>query len=473
MYERLPSPYGLARYGVAPDHPEVKNCQHKFDELAADPRFSFFGNVAVGPAHPAPSPSPDAPAPALLSPYTYPHAQRVPLPALLAHYHSTVLTYGSSLSNPLSIPGSSGSPSALDNVVPALAFVSWYNGHPAFADLNPDLSARAVEIIGQGNVALDVARILLSDPDALAATDMPTPVVDALRCSAVRHVRAVGRRGPGQVAFTTKEFREMTRLGVRYPGIDAGLLAAAHDMVGHERVRRRLLDLMSKPVEAAPEGSHGHGKTFELAFLRSPTAFRARGARPGRVDEVEYAVNALARPPPPGPAPPASQATAVPHPDAKAVMTAEREAVRAQLLIESVGYRSEALGNVPFDARRGRVRNEGGRVVDDDGQPVPGLYAAGWAARGPVGVIASTMADAFGLSAMLVADLAEPALARARTSSGEPAPGVPAEIARGQRDGTVIDMARWARIDAAEVERGRRAGKPREKFLRVEHMLEV
>ncbi|TXT12992.1 hypothetical protein VHUM_01393 [Vanrija humicola] len=447
MYERLPTPYGLARYGVAPDHPEVKNCQHKFDELATDPRFAFFGNVSVGEHNPAP-----------YAGYAYPHALHLPLDALAPHYNAVVFAYGASHSNPLSgVPGSSASDAPLPGVVPALALVSWYNGHPAYADLPVDLrQVRTVDVVGQGNVALDVARILLRPVDTLAGTDMPEHVLATLADSAVTTVRAVGRRGPAQVAFTTKEFREMVNLpDVAYAGVDAGLMQQAQELTKGDRMRTRMLALMAKPANA------GGSKTFELDFLLSPAAFLP-GAD-GRVAAATWDVNELV-----------FEGKA-----ASARRTGAQTTRETDMVVESVGYRSEPLGGLlPFDARRGRVVNAAGRVTADDGAAVPGAYVAGWAGRGPVGVIASTMQDAYALVEGILGDYVADDGPFVRRDAAAPIPltpegGRPDAVERGLKDGQVVPLAGWHAIDKAEQERAKGTGKEREKFRRVEDMLSV
>lgn len=354
MYDRLPTPYGLVRYGVAPDHPEVKNCQHKFDELASDSRFRFFGNVNVESPHTGQA--------AAFHEYTYPEAIKLPIAKLYPYYNTILLTYGASLSNALHIPGSTADPDGpLDNVFPALAFVSWYNGHPAYAHLKPNLDVDEATIVGHGNVAIDCARMLLKNPDAaveghhkLSETDVPEPVLERLRANKVRHVQAVGRRGPGQVAFTTKEFREMINLpGVEFQPVTGEIMEDAKAM-SQERMRKRLLDLMSKP------GKGTGNKRFSLGFLKSPQAFLGDDKK--AVRGVQWGINSLLSPTHlaatmPAEAPPTVQTVASP--------TGKTEASSTQLVIESVGYRSEPLGDVPFDEQRGRVLNEGGRVMRD------------------------------------------------------------------------------------------------------------
>ncbi|WVW87065.1 hypothetical protein I302_109122 [Kwoniella bestiolae CBS 10118] len=481
MYERLPTPYGLVRYGVAPDHPEVKNCQHKFDELSSDPRFKFFGNVLLS-SQPSSSTTTSTPSSAL-SPYTYPHSVRVSFDDILPYYSTLILTYGASLSNPLSsVNGSSSSSNPLENVLPALGFVSWYNSHPAFSELPINLKGiEEVSIVGQGNVALDVARILLKPIDQLEKTDLSNEVLDVLAQSTIRKVRVVGRRGPGQVAFTTKEFREMLQIpSLSYHGVEKALMEEAKAMVGNERMKKRLLGLMEKPTV-----NQDGDKVFELDFLKSPKEFVPS---PGthKVGEVEWNINQLLSSTPSTPTPPRSQDSAVPTPTGViARPTGETVRNRADMVVESVGYRSEPLSGeergegwvLPFDEKRGRVRNVSGRVVDEQGVVVPGIYAAGWAARGPVGVIASTMHDAYSLSDLLLDDhFSSPTSTSATPLNPNPEEGIPEALIRAQqRGGIVVDLEGWKRIDEAEKQRAKELGngKEREKFRRVEEMLAV
>lgn len=276
--------------------------------------------------------------------------------------------------------------------------MSWYNGHPAFAHLAPDLSQiKHVTVIGQGNVALDVARILLKDVDALSTTDLPEHVLAVLRASAVETVEVVGRRGPAQVAFTTKEFREMLALpGVRFEGpsatdLDEALAEVARIGGSEERMRKRLLGLMAKgSTPTSSDSTFRPRKTFKLSFLRSPKAFLhspdaeadiVGSARPP-VKRIQWALNALLPPPTHAPSSPADPPnTPTPsNPVSTAIPTGAEVTTTTDLVIESVGYRSEALqtkggkGQVWaegwFDDRKGRVRNVGGRVISADGEVV-------------------------------------------------------------------------------------------------------
>jgi len=289
---------------------------------------------------------------------------------LIPYYTTLLLSYGASLSNPLDIPGRD-----LEGVYQALALVGWYNGHPAFAALKVDLSKiKNVDVIGQGNVALDVARILLKNPTELDDTDLPTPILDVLHTSSVEKVAVVGRRGPAQVAFTTKELREMSNLsGVRFDGVKGGLMEQAKKDTEKDRVRKRLLALMEKP-----SGQEGKRK-FELDFLKSPTRLLP-SSNPQRVGGVEYGLNTLlpaASDPPSGSA--GTGATPTPlarSAGVKAMSTGETVKRSTDMVVESVGYRSEGLGSdiVPFDIGRGRVRNVGGRVTNEDGEVVCHLF---------------------------------------------------------------------------------------------------
>jgi adrenodoxin-NADP+ reductase len=286
-----------------------------------------------------------------------------------------LLTYGASLSNPLaSVAGSSSSSSPLGGVYPALALVGWYNGHPAFSHLSPDLSrVKRVSVIGHGNVALDVSRILLKDVAQLAQTDIPDEVLHVLSQSGVESVTATGRRGPGQVAFTTKEFREMLNLpAVSFEGLNGELVEQARGMVEGDRMKKRLLGLMEKSSATSAGGAK---KQFKLDFLKSPKAFHGEGEG-GRVGGVEWTINELlTSSPSTTPSPPASQVDSIPRASVVARPTAQTVSSPAEMVVESVGYRSEPLGigekwTLPFDFKRGRVQNVGGRIVDETGSAV-------------------------------------------------------------------------------------------------------
>lgn len=452
MYERLPTPFGLVRYGVAPDHPEVRNVENKFDEVARDPRFTFLGNVHVtGGADVPPS-----------------AAVPLPLSSLAPYYTHILFAYGASDARHLHIPGTG--PDGLEHIHTAFDFVQWYNGHPdAHTSGAPfprmrGTDLRHVAVVGAGNVALDVARILLrqcrSAPsdETLKHTDAPQPVLEHLRTWDVESVHLYARRGAAQLAFTNKELREMLSLShAPCQPLDPAHLEEAQaevrhsDSVSHQRAMTRLLKQLEKGSKTpyAPD----HKPRWGIQLLRSPKAFYGDK----RVTQAEWDVTEVR--------------------DGRAVTTGATETTPADLVLASVGYRSQPLAGtsslpVPFDPQRYIIPNERRRVVRD-GQPIPGMYVSGWLATGPVGILVSTMFDAFGVADEMLADWRAPH-GQARTlcaSAGEKDAlrGIP-EALRGQR---VVSYADWQRIDAAERERGQALGKPREKFLHVQDMLQV
>ncbi|KAI9841550.1 MAG: NADPH-adrenodoxin reductase [Thelocarpon superellum] len=431
MYERLPVPFGLVRFGVAPDHPKVKNCQDKFSEVAASPRFNFFGNVAVG--------------------------ETLSLSTLTPHYDAIVLAYGASEDRRLHVPGEE----TLRGIYSARAFVGWYNGLPEYADLRPDLEAgdEAV-VIGQGNVALDVARTLLTDVDRLRSSDMTTYAVEALSKSRVK-----------RAAFTIKEVRELLDLpSVGFHPIAPSILP--QDLSRLPRAAKRITQLLSRgartPLDAAP-------KTWELPFFLAPTAFVASPAHPDRLSGVHLEKMRLESADPLDPA-------------AKVQGTGEMVVLPASIAFRSIGYKSEALSGladlgVPFDERLGIIPNDAyGRVLAPAAGPgpmaarhVPGVYCAGWAKRGPTGVIASTMDDAFATAEVIAADWTADArflnAEEGRVSTGLGWDGVKDQAQKlGVRP---VSWADWQAIDAAERERGKHVGKEREKFTTTGEMLAV
>ncbi|GAA6013560.1 hypothetical protein JCM11491_002707 [Sporobolomyces phaffii] len=501
LFELLPTPFGLARFGVAPDHPEVKNCQHKFEETARDPRFRYFGNVQVCGTPPSSSSSTtttSSPSSSTVVPNLSPStlAVQVPLDDLRAHYDAVLLTYGASLDRPLGVPGEY----SLANVVSARNFVNWYNGHPHQHDPSGtapvDLSqVRHVTIVGQGNVALDVARVLLRPVDALREFDVPDSVLAALGRSAVERVEVVGRRGVAQLAATTKELRELLALErVAFdPPVDANLLGDAELAVAQmaqadARPKKRALGLLAKGSAATPAAAD---KSWSLEFLKSPKALLGASAAaasssssssssslesapvsfdslarpPERVGSIVYDVNELV------PGPPGSGSRPA---DVAARATGRTVRVETDAVFKSVGYRSIGLPGLPFDERKGVVRNVDGRVTDDEGNTVRGLYTSGWLARGPNGVIATTMFNAFATADLIASDLAS---SSSSSSAGPPRrrrrEDVDTMLERARGSKQVVTWAAWERIDQLERERGRARGKVREKMTTVEEMLRV
>ncbi|KAI9760377.1 MAG: hypothetical protein M4579_001673 [Chaenotheca gracillima] len=441
MYESLPVPFGLVRYGVAPDHPEVKNCQDKFSEVASSPRFNFIGNVSIG--------------------------SDIPLSALKSHYDAVVLAYGASKDRQLNIPGEN----KLRGIYSARAFVGWYNGLPEYADLQPDLGAgEEAVVIGHGNVALDVARILLTDVDALRKTDITAYALDALSRSKVKRVRVVGRRGPMQASFTVKEVRELMNLpSVGFTPLDSSLLP--EDPKSLPRVTRRLAQILAKGSSTDLDAAQ---KSWELRFLLTPKAFQSSPKDPNDLSSISFEQTAFT----------GSDPT---DPSAKVQGTSQTTELPASLAFRSIGYKSETLQGlselgIPFDDRLGIVPNDPhGRIITPNAGPGPqsaghvaGLYCAGWVKRGPTGVIASTMDDAFTTADVIAQDWHDQVLflndRPSEVNSGWD--GVREELG-GKLQRRYTSWEDWQQIDAAERERGRVKGKEREKFSTVEEMLNV
>lgn len=446
MYEQLPTPFGLVRYGVAPDHPEVKNCQDRFDEVAESDRFHFIGNIAVG--------------------------TDLPLTSLREHYHAILFAYGASEDKKLGIEGED-----LKGIYSARAFVGWYNGLPEYAELEPDLSrGREAVIIGQGNVAMDVARILLSGAEALKRTDITEYALEALAKSRIEAVHVVGRRGPAQAAFTIKEVRELLKLpGVGFLPVEK---VEGRDLLSPQkgkelpeslpRGKRRLLDLLKKGSQTPLAEAQ---KRWSLQFCASPKAFHGSKG----VESVSLMRNSFGDN---DPFDLSSRTSPVPSSD---------WSLPANVAFRSVGYKSSPLPGlssigVPFDADMGIIPNDvWGRVISPSQGPgsttaghVPGMYCAGWVKRGPTGVIATTMEDAFA-SADIVARDWEHGV-RFIDSGGQSVKkdGWGSLRKEAEKRGLRrVSWKDWKRIDEAERERGRRKGKERVKMKSVQEMLEV
>ncbi|XP_068007683.1 NADPH:adrenodoxin oxidoreductase, mitochondrial isoform X3 [Melanerpes formicivorus] len=423
IYEKLPVPFGLVRFGVAPDHPEVKNVTNSFTQTARSERCAYYGNVTVG--------------------------RDVTVPELQQAYHAVVLSYGAEDNRVLGIPGEN-----LPGVLSARAFVGWYNGLPENRHLKPDLSCETALILGHGNVALDIARILLAPLPLLRKTDITAGSLAALACSKVKRVWLVGRRGPLQVAFTIKELREMINLpGTRpvlSPADFTGLENAIKDA---PRPRKRLTELMiktalEKPVEKPVEVQAAAAREWGLKFQRSPQEVLP-SADGTRVRAVRMALTRLEGS----------------GDSAKAIPTGDVEDLECGLVLSSIGYRSLPLDPaVPFDAQRGVIPNTSGRV-----EGVPGLYCSGWVKRGPTGVIITTMNDSFDTAQSVLEDLQVGTL---DVSSSREGFGAVESILR-SRGVRPVSFSDWEKIDAAEVARGRAAGKPREKIVDPQEMLQL
>ncbi|RYP23931.1 hypothetical protein DL765_000817 [Monosporascus sp. GIB2] len=443
MFEALPVPFGLVRFGVAPDHPEVKNCQEKFEEVASSPNFTFIGNVSVG------------------NRGGHFDGCTVPVRSVMRHYDAVVFAYGASKDRRLGIPGESD----LRGIYSAREFVGWYNGLPEYADLDPDL-ARGDEavIIGQGNVALDVARMLLENVDVLRKSDITEAAIEKLLKSRIKRVHVVGRRGPMQAAFTIKEVRELMKLhGVGFHPMDMSLLP--DEISKLPRARRRLMEVMVKGSTTKVEDA---AASWSLDFCLSPTEFVGDADR--NVRSTIFERTSLAAPF---------------DPSSAVAGTGGRVEIPSSVVFRSIGYKSAALPGFPeagilFDDVKGIIRNDGlGRVLrapkdgdNAESQPsiLPGVYCAGWVKRGPTGVIASTMEDAFSTGDAIASDWNAGSLLHA----GESNSGW--DALRTEIDGhncRIIGWEDWHKIDKAEKERGLLLGKEREKFTSTSEMLSV
>lgn len=398
IIDRLPVPFGLIRSGVAPDHQSIKSVSRRYEAVAITENVRFVGNVTVG--------------------------KDVTIPELMALYDAVVLATGAPFDRPLEIPGAD-----LPGVTGSAAFVGWYNGHPDFAELNPPLDGPGAVVIGNGNVALDVARILAKTRGEFAGSDIVSPALAALTSSAIETITLLGRRGPHQIAMTPKELGELANLtraapvvdGADFPpDIDDALLEPGlRKSVAH--LRKFAAASVDKPVSiifdffAMPLRIEGDGRAERIVVERT------------RLDERGGAVG-----------------------------TGETYIIPASLIVSCIGYRTPKIEGVPYDDRAGRFANSEGRVL-------PGLYAVGWARRGPTGTIGTNRPDGFAIAEKIAED--------ASGGSGKAGrPGLDALLA--SRNVDVVTFRDWQKIDAAEIA-GARSDSPREKFTSVAGMLDA
>lgn len=414
MFDRLPAPYGLVRGGVAPDHPKIRSVTKVYEKIAADPNFSFWGNVRIG--------------------------SDLTLDTLRQHYDAIILAYGAETDRRLGIPGED-----LPGSHTATSFVGWYNGHPDYRDLEFDLSQESVAVIGLGNVAMDVARILAKTPDELKETDIAAHALEALAASKVKTIYVIGRRGPVQSAFTNAEIKEMGHLSTCEPVVSAAELELGEACIAEaseDQGAGRNLEILQEFAARTPDPAKPRRMIFK--FLRSPVELRGEG----RVEQMLLEKNVLEG------SEPFKQ---------KAVGTGEMEEIECGLVFRSIGYKGLPIPDVPFDDRRGVVPNELGRVIEN-GAPVPGLYTVGWIKRGPSGVIGTNKPDSLETVNQLLEDV--PNLPGCPEPTSEPLRA--ALQAKGVR---VVSFEDWKVIDAAELANGAAVGKPRERFTRTSEML--
>lgn len=412
LIDRLPTPWGLVRLGVAPDHPNIKAVSRAFERTAARPGFRFLGNVEVG--------------------RDVTHAELTEL------YGAVVYAFGAQTDRRLGIPGED-----LPGSWPATAFVAWYNGHPDFQELEFDLSHERAVVIGNGNVALDVARMLALTPDELAPTDTTDAAIEAINAAGVKEIVVVGRRGPVQAAWTPVEVGELGELAGADILVDPAELeldpASAAELEAAPQTVKRNVEHLREYATRAPEGK---ARAIRLRFLRSPVVILGEE----RVEAIELVRNELV--------------------DGRAVATGEREVLECGIVFRSVGYRGVPLDGAPFDDDACTVPNEEGRVVGEDGRPVPGVYCAGWIKRGPTGVIGTNKKDATETVELLLEDARAGRLGRGR-------PGETVDALLAERGVAVVTQAGWEAIDAAERAAGEPQGRPRVKLDGWDELLEA
>jgi ferredoxin--NADP+ reductase len=422
MFDRLPTPFGLVRAGVAPDHPKIKSVIRVYEKTAARDGFRFFGNVDVG--------------------------TEITLDELRERYHAVMFAYGTSVDRHLGIPGEDlpGSHSATE-------FVNWYNGHPDFAEREFDLTAKRAVVIGNGNVATDVARMLALPREELEVTDTADHAIEALANSGIEEIVILGRRGPAQAAFTNPEVRELGELTRADIVVDPDeveldeLSRAWVDSEDCEPTNRRNVEIFTEFAQREPEGKD---QRVILRFLRSPIEIQGDG----RVERIVVGRNELAQ-----------ENGAIRPRD-----TGDRETIECGLVFRSIGYKGVPIPGVPFDERAGVIPNEGGRVIDpENGEQVPGLYAVGWIKRGPSGVIGTNKKDATETATNVLADLEAGKVPDAPLAGDRDA--TPSLLA--ERAPDHVTYSGWEAIDAAEVERGKPLGRPRVKFCRTEELVEA
>ena len=383
MIERLPTPWGLVRSGVAPDHPKIKTVAKVFEKVANEPNFRLFANVELG--------------------------TDLTIEQLKEMYDAVVIATGSALGKRLGIPGED-----LPGSMSAAAFVPWYNSHPDFKDEEIDLSCESAVVIGAGNVAMDVARMLALEPSELDSTDTADHAIDAFKGSAIRNVVISARRGPEHAAFTSPELRELPKLEHTNVIIEKSDIEAALTRVGEnpEKDMKSNLDAMLLIAEQEPTN---HARTMKFQFLATP--IEIKGAT--RVEEVVF----------------------------KRTGTDETFSVKCGLVITAIGYEAASLEGIPY---------EKGKVVNIDGRVQENLYVVGWAKRGPSGVIGTNKSDAADVMKLLVEDLKAPRNA-----------GDVSEIIAHNK---VVTQMHWQAINEAEIAAGEPVGKPRRKAVTREEL---
>ncbi|MBO6704116.1 MAG: FAD-dependent oxidoreductase [Pseudomonadales bacterium] len=419
MFDRLPTPFGLVRAGVAPDHQKDKSVQRAYDKSAQLPNFRFYGNVEYG--------------------------TDLHMDDLKKHYHQVMFSTGAPFDRNLGVPGED-----LAGSFSATEFVAWYNGHPDFKDRQFDLSQESVAVVGIGNVAMDVARILCKTHEELAVTDIADHALEALKNSNVKNVYILGRRGPAQAAFTPPEIREMGEFAdadVTVLSDEAVVDEASAVLIADDKNAQKNVGFIQEYAERPIEGK---SKLLTIRFLVSPTELIGED---GKVSAIRLVKNEL---------------VAGDDGSIRPKATDQEETIPVGLVFRSVGYKGLPLPNVPYHESWGTILNEAGRVVDDSGAQVTGLYTAGWIKRGPSGVIGTNKTCAQETVGCMVEDLTSGNMNHPEDASIE---GAAALIASRTQD--AISYSEWSRIDEAELAKGEAQGRPRVKFTEISEMLDV
>lgn len=416
VFDHLPAPYGLVRYGVAPDHLKIKNVIKIYEKTAAHEAFSFLGNVTVG--------------------------RDISVEELRQFYDAIIFACGAQTDRRLGIPGEN-----LLGSYTATEFVAWYSGHPEYRERQFDLSHETAVVVGQGNVAMDVVRILCKTSEELKNTDITSYAWEALSKSKIKTVHLIGRRGPVQAAFTPAEMKEMGELLDCDPIVDPKDLELNPESQKeledkNAAIRKKNLEILK---EYAKRPASTKNRKFIVHFFKRPQELQGKA----RVEKVVLEKNKLT-------GPVGAQ---------QAVGTGATEEIACGIFFRSVGYRGVPIAGVPFDEKKGIFPNVEGRITQNT-KVVPGLYAAGWIKRGPSGVIGTNKLDSEETVKNLLADLA--------TLSACSQPDTQAVLNfLKSKNVKVINFADWKKIDAAEIARGKALGKPREKFVKIDEMLEV
>ena len=400
VFDMLPVPFGLIRTGVAPDHQSIKGVSRRYEKTAIGDTVRFVGNIAIG--------------------------RDVSIEELQSLYDAVILATGAPKDRLLRIDGSDA-----ENVIGSAAFVGWYNGHPEFANLNPDLSGRHAVVVGMGNVALDVARILSKTEDEFAGSDIVTHALDALRNSSLESVTILGRRGPHQIMMTPKELGELMQLERASPQVESADLPPLDDDAVLEPGMRKSVTLL-REFAAIPPNIHGEKPiAIEFDFFASPKAIDVTDGRATGVVVERTVVEA-----------------------GRAIGTGETYRIPADIVITCIGYETSPIEGVPFDERAGRFANDQGRIL-------PGLYCVGWAKRGPSGTIGTNRPDGYSVIDIVDEDIGSGHRRRGREGFDDLA---------AERRLDIVTFRDWQKIEEAEIAAARN-GSPREKFVDIESMI--